>query len=170
MNLILWRHATAEEVPADAVAGDAARALTRHGRWQARVMAQWLNTRLPADCDIIVSPAVRTRQTADALCRPYRVSAALAPGASTHALLRAVGWPDHPHTALVVGHQPTLGRVAATVLAGVDAAWPIRRAAAWWLVARDEEEGSRVALRAVMSADMAVVDGGAEPDGLSGPR
>jgi phosphohistidine phosphatase len=154
MNLILWRHATAEELPSGGVGGDSARALTHHGQQQARAMAAWLNARLPADCDIVVSPAVRTRQTADALCRPYRVSPAIAPGASARAVLAATGWPDHAGTVLVVGHQPTLGRVAATLMAGVDAAWPIRRAAAWWFAARDEEEGSRVALRAVMSADL----------------
>ena len=54
MELILWRHADAEDgVP------DEARRLTAKGRKQAEKMAAWLTARLPADCRVMVSPATR---------------------------------------------------------------------------------------------------------------
>ena len=81
MNLILWRHAAAEDLPSGDSGSDLDRALTKRGQKQSEIMAAWLNARLPADCDFLVSPAVRTRQTADALERRYRVVPALAPGA-----------------------------------------------------------------------------------------
>ncbi|MGA9911314.1 MAG: histidine phosphatase family protein, partial [Paraburkholderia sp.] len=56
MNLILWRHAEAEEF----ASGDLARALTTRGRKQAQNVAKWLRTRLPEDAVILASPAVRT--------------------------------------------------------------------------------------------------------------
>ena len=59
MELILWRHAEAEDgIP------DAKRPLTERGQKQARKMAKWLRKRLPEDTRIIVSPALRCRQTA----------------------------------------------------------------------------------------------------------
>ena len=61
MDLILWRHAEAE----DAAPGmtDLERALTGKGQKQARRMGQWLNSQLPDSCRILSSPAVRTLQT-----------------------------------------------------------------------------------------------------------
>ena len=115
MDLILWRHAEAEEgLP------DLARELTGRGRKQASRMADWLTPRLPPDVRILASPAVRTRQTAQALGREVEIDESLAPGASAEAVLAAAGWPDAVHPVLIVGHQPTLGRVAARLLAGVD--------------------------------------------------
>ncbi|HSO07654.1 MAG TPA: histidine phosphatase family protein, partial [Pelomicrobium sp.] len=62
MDLILWRHAEAEDgVP------DLARKLTPKGVKQAKRIAKWLRPRLPADTRVIVSPARRALQTAEAL-------------------------------------------------------------------------------------------------------
>jgi phosphohistidine phosphatase len=33
---------------------------------------------------------------------------------------------------LIVGHQPTLGRVAAVLLSGAEADWDIGKGALWW--------------------------------------
>ena len=51
MDLILWRHAEAE----DAAPGmsDLERALTTKGVKQARRMGQWLNSQLPDSCRIL---------------------------------------------------------------------------------------------------------------------
>jgi len=49
MNLILWRHAEAE----DFAPSDLARALTTKGRKQAQNVAKWLRTRLPDDALIL---------------------------------------------------------------------------------------------------------------------
>lgn len=153
MDLILWRHAEAH----DAVSGqtDLARTLTPHGERQAQRVAQWLGERLPHGTRILVSPAVRTRQTAGALGRPFETVAALAPGASPAAVLRAAGWPDDGRPVLVVGHQPTLGLVAAQLLAGSPQAWAVRKGAAWWLRDRDHEGLGRVVLQAVLTPELA---------------
>ena len=62
MELILWRHAEAEE----ALEGqnDSERKLTSKGRVQAVRMAEWLLPRLPPETRMLVSPARRTRETA----------------------------------------------------------------------------------------------------------
>ncbi|WP_204271061.1 histidine phosphatase family protein, partial [Escherichia coli] len=64
MDLILWRHAEAEVIAPGQ--DDLQRALTPKGERQARRMAAWLNHRLPATTRVLVSPALRCRQTAEA--------------------------------------------------------------------------------------------------------
>ena len=54
---------------------------------------------------------------------------------------------------VVVGHQPTLGRVASLLLAGHEADWSVRKGALWWLAAREREARDQVVLRAVIGPD-----------------
>jgi phosphohistidine phosphatase len=77
MNLILWRHAEAE----DTAPTDLSRQLTVRGRKQAQAVAKWLRARLEDDAVILASPAVRTIQTVESLTDQYRVVRELAPGA-----------------------------------------------------------------------------------------
>src|SRR5687768_4499846 len=111
MDLILWRHADAEDGR-----DDAARRLTRKGRDQAQRMAEWLERHLPKSARVIVSPAVRARETAEALSRDLHTHAAVNTGAAPADVLKAAGWPQAKTAALVVGHQPTLGAAAALAL------------------------------------------------------
>jgi phosphohistidine phosphatase len=149
MELILWRHAEAEDgVP------DAARALTPKGRKQARAMARWLQKRLPSGCRILVSPATRAQQTAAALELPLSTSAKIDVGASAPAVLEAAGWPAHGGGVLVVGHQPTLGRVAALALTGHPSDWAVKKGAVWWLTRRVRGGSPEVVLRAVLGPDL----------------
>jgi phosphohistidine phosphatase len=135
MDLILWRHAEAR----DAADGedDLARPLTSRGIKQAQRMAEWLNRFLPETTRVLVSPALRTRQTAEALGRKQRLTEALAPGAGPSQLLAAARWPESREPVLVVGHQPTLGQTAAYLMAGAPAlqspAWGVKKGAVWWL-------------------------------------
>ncbi|MES2562017.1 MAG: histidine phosphatase family protein, partial [Pseudomonadota bacterium] len=76
MELVLWRHAEAEES-----ADDAARRLTAKGVRQAHRMAAWLNTRLSKDATMIVSPAQRARETALALSRKSVIQQLVSTGA-----------------------------------------------------------------------------------------
>ncbi len=71
MDLVLWRHAEAQEL----VEGgdDLARILTSRGEKQAARMASWLDRQLPESTRILVSPARRTEQTAIALGRKYKI-------------------------------------------------------------------------------------------------
>lgn len=146
MNLILWRHAEAE----DGVI-DLSRQLTEKGRRQADKVAKFLRTKLPADTRILVSPAVRTQQTIAALTSDFTTVPGIAPGASAHAILEAVRWPDADGTVLVVGHQPTLGAVAAQLLGCERESIRIKKSGLWWL---SRPEGSNeTTVRLVITPD-----------------
>ena len=149
MDLILWRHAEAE--PGEP---DLGRRLTSKGLKQAERMAAWLEPRLPDTTRILVSPAARTQQTALALGRKFKVVDEVAPGASAAAVLAAAGWPDGRETVLVVGHQPTLGEVAATLLTGDAAGWSLRKGAVWWLTNRNRDGDSAVVLKLAIGPDL----------------
>ena len=151
MDLILWRHA--EAVPEREDLDDLARPLTPKGERQAQRMAEWLNHRLAHSTRILVSPAVRTQQTAKALDRSFKTVKAIAPDASATAVLAAARWPESNEPVLVVGHQPTLGHVAALLLGEVAQSWVIKKGAVWWLRSRERETGSQVVLQAVQSPD-----------------
>lgn len=59
---------------------------------------------------------MRTEQTVLALGRRYRVRHGWPPTARRRGAELVVQWPNAAHPALVVGHQPTLGRVVAGLL------------------------------------------------------
>lgn len=149
MDLVLWRHAEAE--PGEP---DLGRRLTAKGQKQAQRMAAWLDTRLPESTRILASPADRAQQTALALRRRFQTQPEIAPGASVASLLACAGWPDAPVPVLVVGHQPTLGQVAATLLSGDAAAWSVKKAAVWWLSNRTRGGSEGVVLKAVIGPDL----------------
>jgi phosphohistidine phosphatase len=151
MDLILWRHA--EAVVALTGQDDLERALTPKGERQAARMAEWLNQRLAESTRILVSPAVRTQQTAQALGRPFRTVPALAPQAGVDDVLQAARWPSANEPVLIVGHQPVLGRVVSRLLARVDQPWSVKKAAVWWLRYRERDHGNSVVLQAVQSVD-----------------
>ena len=151
MDLILWRHA--EAVPERADLDDLERALTPKGERQAQRMADWLNQRLAHSTRIIASPALRCQQTAKALGRKFRTVAEIAPDADLHAVLKAARWPEASEPVLVIGHQPTLGLVAAHLLSGAAQPWSIKKGAAWWIRSRHREDLDQVILQAVQSPD-----------------
>ncbi|ABE31677.1 phosphohistidine phosphatase SixA [Paraburkholderia xenovorans LB400] len=151
MDLILWRHAEAEDIAST----DLARALTTRGRKQAQNVAKWLRMRLPDDALVLASPAVRTIQTAETLSDQYRVVRELAPNASADNVLDAAGWPRGiAQTVVIVGHQPTLGHVAARLLGNSEASWPLRKAGVWWIASRERDGDDQAVLRAAMSPDL----------------
>jgi len=146
MDLILWRHADAEDgVP------DEERKLTRKGLKQAERMARWLRKRLPGDAVVLASPARRARETAEALGSKLEVVPDLGTGATAQALLKAAGWPGRDGTVVVVGHQPTLGRAAALALTGHEAGWGVKKGAIWWFESRERGD---VIVRAVIAPDV----------------
>src|SRR5258708_30350588 len=128
MDLILWRHAEAE-----AGGPDSARKLTEHGREQARRVAAWLKPGLRGNCEILVSPAARAQQTARALGVAFMTTPTVGPDAAAVDVVAAVDWPARSRAVLLVGHQPTLGRVAAILLSGAQADWDIGKGALWWI-------------------------------------
>lgn len=154
MDLILWRHAEAEE--AVGRTPDAKRRLTARGDKQARQMAAWLKARLPKRTTLLVSPAERTQQTAHAMGMAYEVEPRVGVGADAAHLLAAAGWPEglNNGAVVIVGHQPTLGRLAALLLAGEEAEWTIKKGGVWWFSTRSREGESQTVLRAVVNPDM----------------
>jgi len=151
MNLILWRHAEAE----DQASSDLARQLTPRGRKQAQGIAKWLKARIDDDAVLLASPATRTIQTAEAFGDRYRVVDALAPGNGAQAVLDAAGWPDGiAETVVVIGPQPTLGRVAALLMTGHEADWSIKKSGIWWLQSRTRGGDGQSVLRAVINPDL----------------
>jgi len=148
MDLILWRHTEAEDALPDLT-----RELTGRGRKQASRMADWLNPRLPPDIRILVSPATRALQTAQALGREYEQVRALAPGACADDVLAAAGWPDAAYPVLIVGHQPTLGQVAMQLLAGQAGDLAVKKGSIWWFQGRGRAGQMEVVLRAVATPD-----------------
>ena len=149
MELILWRHAEAEDgFP------DLARKLTDKGQQQAADMAAWLKKRLPDDTRILVSPAVRTQQTVSALTKNFSTVETIAPGANGSAILNAAGWPRAGGTVLIVGHQPTLGEVIVQLLTNQYDSWSVKKGAIWWLSTRKRGNGSEVILKAALTPDL----------------
>lgn len=155
MELILWRHAEAEEG-----VFDSARRLTDKGEKQAQSMAKWLKSRLPDNLTIMVSPTKRTQQTAAALAGDFETTEEIGPGVPAKAILDAAEWPEARGAVLIVGHQPTLGQAAALIMTGKPLPWTIRKGGIWWF-SHKQKQGNRgeapdgeVILRAVISADM----------------
>lgn len=145
MDLILWRHADAEDAHPDAE-----RRLTDKGHKQAARVARWLVDRLPKHYSLLVSPATRAQQTAEALARRFETVEQVGLSASPASLLAAAGWPNAGATVVVVGHQPTLGRTAGQLLTGRDIDLGVRKGSIFWFTHR----GGEVALKAVMSPDL----------------
>lgn len=152
MDLILWRHAEAEE--GGAGMPDSKRRLTTRGEKQAHDMAKWLRSQLPKKTRILVSPAVRTQQTAHALALPFEVEPKIAIGADVADLIAAADWPAQSFAVLLVGHQPSLGRLAALLLSGTEADWSVKKGGVWWFTKRSREGRDQTVLRAVMNTEM----------------
>lgn len=154
MDLVLWRHAEAE--PGEP---DHGRKLTSKGEKQARRVAEWLHNRLPDSSKIYASPARRAQQTANALAgvahRKIKTLDALAPSATAEEVLEAIGWNGGKGTLVVVGHQPTLGRIASRVITGEEKDWPIKKGGLVWISQRDGSVGVERVLRAAISPDLA---------------
>ncbi|MGE5472475.1 MAG: SixA phosphatase family protein [Bacteroidota bacterium] len=148
MDLLLWRHAEAEDGEEDLK-----RRLTGRGEKQARLMASWIREHQPKDLRIIASPATRTQQTAEALQLPFETHRTIGPEACVSALIAASGWPNAPGSVLIVGHQPSLGRLASLLLAGHEAEWTIKKGALWWLSSRVRRSETQTVLRAVIPAE-----------------
>jgi phosphohistidine phosphatase len=137
MDLILWRHAEAQEL--EGGLSDLERSLTPRGQRQAARMAAWLHRHLPANTRILASPALRTMQTAQALGRPFMPHDELLPGAAPAALLKLADWPVASGATLIVGHQPTLGQTIAHLLGMTAPDCSIKKGAIWWLRTRQHE-------------------------------
>ena len=83
---------------------------------------------------------------------PFEARDALGPGAGARSVLAEAGWPDAAHSVVVVGHQPTLGEVAARLLGADHGSLAIRKGAIWWFAVR--RHGGETLLKAVLDPDV----------------
>lgn len=149
MDLIFWRHADAQDG-----SPDLGRPLTAKGRAQAQKVAAWLNRSVPQETRILVSPALRAIQTADALERKYEIVPDIAPGEDATHILNAAGWPDAKGTVLVVGHQPSLGEAISLLLFGEARGMSIKKGGVVWLTNRVRGDLPQTVLKAAMTPEL----------------
>ena len=149
MELILWRHADAEDPGPQ---GDAARRLTRKGEKQAERMARWLRPQLEGTWRVVVSPAVRALETVAPLDMPFEVRESVSTAVGPESILKEAGWPSGGQV-VVVGHQPTLGQVAAILLGGKTGEVSVRKGAILWFSTREREGRTETVLKAVLDPD-----------------
>ncbi len=147
MDLILWRHAEAEEAAGGIP--DSTRKLTLRGKKQAHQMADWLKAQRLHKVQVLSSPTERAVQTAKALGWEYKVKPQLAVGANAVDLLAAADWPDQSGAVILISHQPALGRLASLLLAGQEADWTIKKGGIWWFTNRVRHDETQTVLRAV---------------------
>jgi phosphohistidine phosphatase len=157
MDLILWRHAEAE----NAVEGgdDLSRSLTKKGERQAVRMASWLDRHLPEGTRVLVSPSRRTQQTVMPLGRKFKLRDELVPETSVEDVMSLLKW--HPETGpqlkgpvLVVGHQPYLGQLVARLLGMQEDVCPVRKGGVWWLRTRVRDGQSQTVLLTVACPEL----------------
>lgn len=159
MDLILWRHAEAVDHPdlEHGAAGDAqdlARRLSPRGEKQAARMAAWLDRQLPNGARVLSSPAQRTEQTALAMGRKFKLRDELLPGAEPQALLELVQWPGGKSPVVVVGHQPTLGRVIARLLDLSEEDCTMKKGSLWWLRHRERNGAWQTVIVTVQTPEL----------------
>lgn len=159
MDLILWRHAEAQELPegldpAQQLRLDLARALTGRGQKHAARVAAWLDRQLSETARILVSPALRCEQTALNLGRKFKTCETLGPQGSGRDILELAQWPQGKSPVVVVGHQPALGEAAAQLLGLPQAGLSIRKGGLWWLRHRRRDGRPQTLLLTVQTPDL----------------
>jgi len=152
MDLVLWRHAEAQEWTQGC--DDMVRPLTSRGEKQAARMASWLDRQLPGNARIFVSPALRAEQTARTLSRKFKVRPELSPDGTVAQLLELVQWPDAKGVVLVVGHQPTLGQTIAQLIGLSVTECSVKKGAVWWLRSRQREALAQTVVVTVQSPEL----------------
>ncbi len=148
--LVIWRHADAGEPIADP-ALDLRRELSRKGRRQARLTAQWLRRHLPETFRLITSPAPRAMQTACELAQP-EPDDSLLPGACVQQALDRRFERLAP-VVVLVGHQPQLGGLVQAYLDPArvqgESALSVRKSTAWCLRLRGVPNDESVRVQVV---------------------
>lgn len=151
MDIVLWRHAQAQDWTPGC--DDMARRLVTRGEKQAARMASWLDRQLPEGSRILVSPSVRTEQTAVALGRKFKFCPELKPEASVSELVKLLGLPTTKGTTLLVGHQPQLGQLASDLMGWPTTDCVIKKGAVWWLRKRERDGVIQTVVVTVQSPD-----------------
>lgn len=130
MNIILWRHATAEDT-----FPDHDRDLTTKGELQAQKMGQWLRRNLTGTLLTLVSPSKRTLQTAKWFSEDVHLHPSVKVSSKTEQILELIEYPPQATDNLViVAHQPFLGEVASRLLTGSNHPIKVNKGSIWWFI------------------------------------
>jgi len=137
-NLIIWRHAEAEEQSESGHDHD--RALTKRGRKDAAKIAKWLYKHLPENAELLCSPARRCLQTAHALHDlnhlEVKIADCLSLDSNVARMTQEIANQDDTQTIVLVGHQPNLGLFIGELLGLHQSACVVKKGAVWWLKQR----------------------------------
>lgn len=122
MRLYLVRHGIATEKIGGEVRNDMQRPLTDGGRAETKAVALGLKRLGIAPDVILTSPLVRARQTAEILGdvlapkNGLRIADALAPAGRDSDLYKVLKEYERANEVFLVGHEPDIGRLVATLL------------------------------------------------------
>ena len=166
MDLILWRHAEAEDARRrrrPRPGADRARPRARPSAWR-RGSRRACRRRRASSPARRCAARRRSRRSAGRRRRSTRSARARA----REAVLAAAGWPDEAGAVVVVGHQPTLGLAAALALGEGDVAWQIEQGRG--LLAARQGRRRRRALHAVAVARRSLAAGPSTAAGISRRR
>jgi len=137
-NLIIWRHAEAEDHSVGCL--DTDRKLTKKGQKDAEKMAKWLNVHLPSNTKVLCSPAKRCLETAIFLQQlnnhELNVADFLSADSTVENIANNVINDDSAKTLLIVGHQPNLGLLIAKLLGMNENSCVVKKCTVWWLKQR----------------------------------
>ena len=156
MDLIFWRHAEAED--GSASGRDADRVLSKRGRKQAAKMAKWLSQHLPADTQVLCSPARRCLQTATALHDLHdieiKVADFLSVESTAERIAQEIAKAAPVKALLIVGHQPNLGLLISR-LAGIEQhACVVKKGSVWWLAQRSVDGAIQYYIYTIQQPDL----------------
>jgi phosphohistidine phosphatase len=149
MDLILWRHAEAEDNW-----NDMARKLTSKGHQQAKLSALWLQQHLPNNYQVYCSEAVRAQQTANYLKQSLTIHKSLNPDSHPLNLATFLQQQQPTATQIWVGHQPWIGQFCAYLLNGVwlpQQFWSVKKSAFWWFDIRFNQQRHQARLKVALS-------------------
>ena len=154
-DLILWRHAEAEDV--SATGKDADRALTARGRKDAAKMAKWLDKHLPAGTLVLCSPARRCQETAAELSAlnqaQIKVEDCLSVESNVTRIAKALTSYDSAKALLLVGHQPNLGLLIVKLLGMHQTAGVVKKGSVWWVRQRTDGDARNYYIYTVQQPD-----------------
>jgi phosphohistidine phosphatase len=123
MQLVIIRHAIAEERETWAPRDDSLRPLTADGKKKMKESAKGLHALVPRFDVLATSPLTRAMQTAQILAKVYEKPAptvvdVLSPGQRPAAVVAWLRTQSAHKTVAVVGHEPGLGSLASWLTAG----------------------------------------------------
>ncbi len=110
MDLILWRHGEA-----DNNTDDLSRKLTKKGKSDALLIANFIHDKLPQSIQFMASEALRSQQTLACLNQPFDIYSELNPEESIETVLPFL-YSKLNSPIICVGHLPWIGQACAQLL------------------------------------------------------